>query len=220
MLPDPILLAPIRHRAEDVAPIFINFLTQELRAVGNETVLQQGTLGKPLWLSPDFIGRLTRYYWPGNVDQIVALAEAVAQSSHEGLSLRITESIAAMLSNATAYVNDLGLSAPATAHVRPEDVDEMNMVGALRAYRWCATATANHLGISRRALFELMDASSAIRPSSGLNEAAVRGQYRQLGGNLALLCERLEVSRRTLKRQLNVWGRLTAPDVPFDLMGI
>jgi DNA-binding NtrC family response regulator len=220
LVSEPIVLAPLRHRVEDIAPLFIHFLTQELRTLGNETVLQQGTLGKPLWISPDFLGRLTSYYWPGNVDQVQALAEAVASNSHEGLTMRITEPVAALLSNATAYVNDLGLSAPSAGRRDPNDVDEMDMVGALRAYRWCATATAKHLGISRRALFELMDRSSAIRPSSGLKEAAVRGQYDRVGGNLALLCEQLEVSRRTLKRQLYAWDRLTAPDVPFDLMGI
>ena len=91
---------------------------------------------------------------------------------------------------------------PATGKVDPADVSDQDLLGALKAYRWNITATATHLGISVRALQDLMDASPMFKKAERLSAQATQSVMRQFGGDLTLASEQLQVSIRSLKRHL------------------
>ncbi|MDP6946306.1 MAG: hypothetical protein QF464_19310, partial [Myxococcota bacterium] len=90
---------PLRHRREDIAPLFLHFLRQALRDHGDVTVLHESGPGRPLWLPPDFMGRLLRHQWPGNCDQLEAVAREVAATCKEGYTLRVTGDVERYLDN-------------------------------------------------------------------------------------------------------------------------
>ena len=198
-------IPPLRHRIEDIAPLFLYFLKQSLRDKGQVTVLQDGGPGRPLWLPPDFVGRLLRHQWPGNGSQLSAVAEAVAETGGQGYTVRVTKSVERYLDDAATFDHGLGLGMPATGHVAPADVSDQDLLGALNAYRWNAVATANHLGTSVRAVYDLMDASPMFKKPERLSQAALQGVCRQFGGDITLSAEQLQVSSRGLKRRL--WVR-------------
>ena len=137
-------IPPLRHRIEDIAPLFLHFLKQALRERG-QIVLQDGDPTTP-WLPPDFIGRLLRHQWPGNADQLDAVASAVADTRGQGYTVRVTQEVERYLDDVATYDHGLGLGMPATGHVDPKDVSDQDLLGALKAYRWNTTATAIHPG--------------------------------------------------------------------------
>lgn len=195
----------LRHRREDIAPLFLHFLRQALRDRGDVTLLQDTGPGRPLWLPPDFVGRLLRHQWPGNGDQLSAVAGEIAATCKEGYTVRVTKAVERYLDDPDTLELGLGLSAPATTHVDPADVEDSDLLGALKAYRWGAVATATHLGTSVRAVHDLMEASPMFKNSARLSDAAVRAGCRQFRDELTLVAEQLQVSRRGLKRRL--WGQ-------------
>ena len=194
-------IPPLRHRIEDISPLFLHFLKQSLRERGQVVLLQDGGPGRPLWLPPDFIGRLIRHQWPGNANQLAAIANAVADTCGQGYTVRVTKEVERYLDDAATYDHGLGLGMPATGHVAPSDVSDQDLLGALKAYRWNATATATHLGTSVRAVNDLMDASPMFKTPARLSEAALQGSLRQYGGDLTLAAEQLQVAIRGLQRR-------------------
>ena len=195
-------LPPLRHRIEDIAPLFVHFLKGALRERGQIVLLQDGGPGRPLWLPPDFIGRLLRHQWPGNAAQLKAVAEAVANTCGQGYTVRVTKEVERFLDDAQTFDHGLGLGMPATEKVAPSDVTDQDLLGALKAYRWNATATANHLGVSVRAVQDLMDGSPMFKKAERLSEQATSSVMTQFGGDLTLAAEQLQVSIRSLKRHL------------------
>ena len=195
-------IPPLRHRIEDIAPLFLHFLKQSLREKGQVVLLQDGGPGRPLWLPPDFVGRLLRHQWPGNGNQLAAVADAVADTCGQGYTVRVTKEVERYLDDAATYDHGLGLGMPATDHVTPSDVSDQDLLGALKAYRWNAVATATHLGTSVRAISDLMDASPMFKTPDRLSEAAIEGALRQFGGEITLAAEQLQVSMRGLQRRL------------------
>jgi two-component system, NtrC family, nitrogen regulation response regulator GlnG len=195
----------LRYRREDIAPLFMHFLRQSLRERGGVTVLQDGGPGRPLWLPPDFMGRLLRHQWPGNGDQLAAVADEVATTCKEGYTIRITKAVERYLDDPEVADLGLGLGMPATGHVSADDIDDEDLVGALRAYRWSAVATATHLGTSVRTIHDLIDKSRMFKDASRVSDPAVRAACRQFRSELTLVAEQLQVSRRGLKRRL--WSK-------------
>jgi two-component system nitrogen regulation response regulator GlnG len=195
-------IPPLRHRIEDIAPLFLHFLKQSLREKGQAVLLQDGGPGRPLWLPPDFVGRLLRHQWPGNGNQLAAVADAVADTCGQGYTVQVTKEIERYLDDTTTHDHGLGLGLPATSSVSPADVSDHDLVGALKAYRWNIVAAATHLGISERAVHDQMDGSPMLKNAESLSEAAVQAVLRQFGGDITLAAEQLQVSTRSLRRRL------------------
>lgn len=85
---------------------------------------------------------------------------------------------------------------------KPSEVNEDEILAALRACRWDLKAAAGRLRISRASLYALIDASTRIRKASDLTAAEIELCHRECAGNLDTMAERLEVSRRALGRRV------------------
>jgi len=75
-------------------------------------------------------------------------------------------------------------------------------VATLRANRWEPGGTAEQLGISRAALYLLIDACPLTRKASDLERTEIEQALLKSGGRLAAAAAQLEVSAEGLKRRM------------------
>jgi two-component system nitrogen regulation response regulator GlnG len=87
-----------------------------------------------------------------------------------------------------------------------EDVEEEELLAALRENRWHVQKTADALGVSRPNLYRLMELSPSVRAAHQLSEEEIRAAVEAAGGDLeAAACE-LEVSVFGLRRRMKGLG--------------
>jgi DNA-binding NtrC family response regulator len=79
-------------------------------------------------------------------------------------------------------------------------------VAALRANRWEPRVAAEHLGISRGALYLLIDACPLTRKAADLAPPEIEEALRRSGGSLSQAALQLEVSEEGLKRRMKKLG--------------
>ena len=77
---------------------------------------------------------------------------------------------------------------------------------ALRLNRWDLKATSEHLRVSRTSLYALVDSSPRVRTAADLTAEEIARSFRECGGDLEAMVERLEVSKRALGRRLRELG--------------
>ena len=103
--------------------------------------------------------------------------------------------------------SDDSASAPSSPPRRkPSDVTEPELREALRLCRWDLAATAKNLCISRASLYMLIERFPGFRAAGDLTEQEIVQSHRELGGDLARMSERLEVSERALLRRVRELG--------------
>ncbi|MDI1442453.1 sigma 54-interacting transcriptional regulator [Polyangium sp. 6x1] len=95
---------------------------------------------------------------------------------------------------------------------KPADITEAELREALRSCRWDFAATAEKLGISRAAIYMIIERLPGFRTAGNLTEPEIVQCHRELGGDLARMAERLEVSERALLRRVREL-RLVISDV-------
>jgi two-component system nitrogen regulation response regulator GlnG len=66
--------------------------------------------------------------------------------------------------------------------------------------------TARELGISRAALYRLIDKNPRLRKASDIERAELERCLRECGGDIEMAATRLEVSRRALQMRVTELG--------------
>jgi two-component system nitrogen regulation response regulator GlnG len=89
---------------------------------------------------------------------------------------------------------------------RPADVTEAELVAALRASAWDLKAAADALGIQRASIYNVIARSPNVRTAGDLSPEEIERCYRECDGDLDRMVERLEVSRRALRRRVKELG--------------
>jgi two-component system nitrogen regulation response regulator GlnG len=197
-----IALPPLAERRDDVARLLVAFLSEELAALGESDRLSETAAGEP-WLPAPLVARLARYDWPGNVRQLKNVARQLAIGSRGAERLAISSSVERILAEGAP---PLGRAAhppqAAPARRRPSEIDEDELVAALKANRWDLQATANTLRISRPSLYSLIESSPRVRKAGDLSPGEIAGCLADCDGDLDRMVERLEVSKKALRRRL------------------
>ena len=93
-------------------------------------------------------------------------------------------------------------SSPKAPRRSPSDVGEDEMVEALRVHGFNLQSAADHLGISRASLYNLVAKSSRVRKAGDLEAEEIESAVAEHGPNLDRVAEHLEVSRRALRRRM------------------
>ena len=101
-------------------------------------------------------------------------------------------------------------SAPATdtkseervAARKPSEISCEELIEVLRSHQWRLRAAARHLGISKTSLYGAIDRCPQIRKAGDLSDEELRTSFRECGGDLDLMVERLEVSKRGIQLRL------------------
>ncbi|MEM7584996.1 MAG: sigma 54-interacting transcriptional regulator, partial [Acidobacteriota bacterium] len=105
------------------------------------------------------------------------------------------------------FTIDLSPSERSTIVYRsPAEIDEDEMIEALRAHAFNLQSAADFLGISRPSLYKLIAKSSRVRKASDLSADEIARCRSEHGPDLAVVAERLEVSRRALRRRMTELG--------------
>jgi len=137
----PVLIPPLRERAEDVPLLISHFLKR--------TAARDGVPVPAI--ADETLGTMVRHHWPGNVRELKHAIERMMITARDGVAgpfMEDGELAAPRL-----------LSLPATGGLLTdalESTEKAVIEEALRKHRGEVVVTAQSLGISRRALYERM----------------------------------------------------------------
>jgi two-component system, NtrC family, nitrogen regulation response regulator GlnG len=205
-------LPPLRERIEDLGLLFHHFAREELAAIGEADRLAPGDPMAEPWLPPAIALRLLRFRWPGNIRQLRNLTRQVVIGSRGRPQLQIEPRLAAELDAGAApepvreEVSGRTPSRPPAARRRPAEVTEPELIAALRAHAWDLKAAADHLGIPRASIYDVIERCPNVRTAGDLTPEEIERCHRECGGDLDRMAERLEVSRRALGRRVKELG--------------
>ena len=109
------------------------------------------------------------------------------------------------------------MKAPLAALVRRRtaELEEPEVVAALRAHQWDLKAAADQLGIPRSSIYDVIERCPSIRTAGQLSLAEIERSHREHDGDLGRIAAQLEVSRRALQRrvkELGLQGERGKPD--------
>ncbi len=99
-----------------------------------------------------------------------------------------------------------GTAPPGPTYRSPSEVDEEELLRALKAHRFRLQPTAAALGISRTSLYALIEKSSRIRKARDLTREEIERSEKRCRGDLDAMAEELEVSRKGLRRRMTQLG--------------
>jgi len=147
-----------------------------------------------------------RATWPGNVRQLRNVAQQLSIDWGDRDEIpRDPEVEALFLPARKPVASDSVTPAPKTRR-RLDDINEAELVEALRRNQWRPAPTAVSLGISRTSLYALIAKSPSIRKASDLRVAEIEAALRAAAGDIAGAAQALCVSEQGLKRQLRELG--------------
>jgi two-component system NtrC family response regulator len=147
----PLVLPPLRERAEDIPDLVQHFFVRAKEKVGRPGAVLPASLMK----------YFQNYAWPGNVRELENVIERVIVLSRED---EITVSdLPDFLRNEHASVDTLQLNLPPQG-ISLEAVEKELIERALNRFNWNQTHTAQYLDISRKALMYRMEKHGIRRP--------------------------------------------------------
>jgi len=130
----PIYIPPLREREEDL-PILISHFLKQINLVNQRDI--QG-------ITPEALGAMKAYQWPGNVRQLISALEYAAITCKNGII---------GIPNLPAYILQMEEgSHPQGKNYKNRD----HIISALSKHNWNKTITAKHLGISRVTLWKMI----------------------------------------------------------------
>lgn len=95
---------------------------------------------------------------------------------------------------------------PPRRYRRPAEIDDEELLAALRAHDWALQPTAKSLGVSRGSLYLLIESCSGIRKAVDLEPGEIEAALAANGGSVSRAARQLEVSSQGLKRRLTELG--------------
>ncbi len=202
-------LPPLRDRMEDFGRLFDHFLERELIAIGEARHLEPADGPRP-WPPAEIIARLADRPWPGNIRQLRNAARQLAILGRDASSAEL----ARWLESAGAATSRSGSPLPPAPaaisqprrRARPLDVSDDQLIAVLRQCRYRVQDAAEQLGMSRAAVYKLMDRSSRFRKASDLDHTEITAALDHCAGDLTAMVERLEVSAPALRRRMRQLG--------------
>ena len=215
-----IRIPPLRRRRDDIGRLLIHFLRQELAAIGEAHLCDEPAASGRPWLPASVVACLAQYDWPGNVRQLRNAARSIAVESRGCAELRIGAQVETLLTSLSDDTRqpaarpstqaqpspEAARPAPGPPRRSPQEISDSELVAALRANRWEPRVTAEQLGISRAALYLLIDACPVTRKAADLAPPEIEQALRQSAGSFAKAASHLEVSEEGLKRRMKKLG--------------
>jgi two-component system nitrogen regulation response regulator GlnG len=200
-----IRIPALRERREDFGQLFFAFLRQELETMGEgEKLDDPGPRGTP-WLPAPLVARLAAAEWPGNVRELRNAARQIA-IANRGIAPGAQAALPPRLEIRAPSGGGKPHPAPRPTYRRPAEVSEEELLAALAANRWKLAATAAQLGLSRTALYTLIDRCPGIRKAADLDRDEIAAAAARHGKDLDAVVEELRVSRHGLQLRMTELG--------------
>ena len=219
-----IFLPPLRTRRDDLGLLLIHFIRQALREMGEEVSETRSIASVRPWLRASLVAMLAEHAWPGNVRELRNVARQLLIVARDARPREVQRRAQQLLEAGKTLSDDPTSSPtsdptgpnqgdPAHATSRPgrfrpaQEVGEDEVLAALKANRWLIQPTAGCLGISRTALYRLIDKSSRIRKPSELGRTEIESSLARCLHDVEKAADELEVSVKGLRlrmRQLDI----------------
>lgn len=209
-------LPPLRERRADIGRLIIHLVRRELVQLGREAILQTGEDDTP-WLKGRLMARLIRYDWPGNVRQLKSVCRAMALASDqpEGLSdaelerlmpsrgpfVELKPRLMPADSRVTIETERPKRPSRTPASIGPEELEEV-----LASYEFRLSAAADHFGISRPSMNELIDKHPRLKRAQKLTVEDIEAAMAKATASGEVLWRVLGVSERGLKLRMRELG--------------
>ena len=202
-----IRLPPLRDRRDDLGRLVRHFA--ELSLAEQSRDRDKGRLDLR-WLRGSLFTRLALHEFPGNVRQlknvvhqlsIIASQAAPGEMAQRLEELLSAESAPRPESSATASAPSIS-SEKKVPHRRPTDIDEEELIAALRENGFRILPTARALGLSRTSLYHMIERSSRLRKPVDFQAAELEAAAREHGGDARKMAAALEISQPGLEQRL------------------
>jgi len=184
-----IKIPPLRERREDIGLLLSRFLQEGFARNGllAEKIAESQAMDS---IAP-FAFALIRYDWPGNVRQLRAVVEkALIDASFDGF-FSVPESIAL----------DAPSPVPSKAKIRPRDLSEEQIQEALSNYDYNYVKSAESLGISRAALYKLVQEKNLAPLAKNMDRHTIADALDR-HSSISQCAEALKVSEKSLAQRI------------------
>ena len=216
-----IRLPSLAERRDDVGRLLVHFLERELGGIEPLLAAADTEAQRP-WPPASLVARLAVYDWPGNVRQLANVARrlAIARRADHPVDLEsFVESLLRDIGPARAPTSGdvassgakpgLPTSSPQgkwrPVYRRPSEVSDDALVSALRATHFELTPAAEALGISRAALYKLIERCPRVRKAGDLDYGEIERALVSEGDE-ACAARSLEVSLQGLRLRMKALG--------------
>ena len=187
---------PLRERRDDVGRLLIHFLRLRLAEVGASGRLDEPENGAAPWVPAELVARLVRAPWPGNVRELSNLAHRMVAGYHQLDAV-----------NGAEFAGADSRAAGGEARPAAGPISEERLVETMQACDFRIGASARRLGISRNALYALLERSPQLRRAKDLSAEEIARCREVCGDSPEAMARHLQVSVRALKLRLRGLGR-------------
>jgi two-component system nitrogen regulation response regulator GlnG len=192
-----ILLPPLRERREDIGPLFLHFLRQQLAMTDELDRLEprDPTKDDP-WLPAAELAKIAMAPLPGNVRRLRNIAAELAISSRGKAVAEIDPTVRKLIAGLDPVGQ--GPSRPAPRRVPDEEIR-----AALRAANYNYSAAAAALGISRNTLYERTRANQeGLSRAEDISDEEIFAAHDRNAGDIQAMARELRCSPKPLKKRL------------------
>lgn len=197
-------IPPLSARREDIGRLVAHFARQELRAIGREADLDRADPDAH-YLPAALCAALTRAHLPGNVRQLHNIVRQLVILHREGRRIEQWADLVPPPAEGRAPA-DAPAALPPVARRLAEDIAPEEVQAALETHRYRIAGAAQALGISRGALYRLVEASGGLRKGSDLTPDQISAALATHPGQLAAAAQALRVSKVALTRRMTALG--------------
>lgn len=193
-----LLLPPLREHPEDIGELLLHFLQVGALDAGRMGLLphaQSAPMDVAAWAV--LFHAFVSYSWPGNVRQLANFAQQVVLASER--TPVMNEHLQAAFARAGANRQVVSTELPRR---RMQDVDESAFEQAMLANEFEVMRVAEHLGVSRAAVYRRIESSPAYRLASDISVEELQVLLTEHAGDSAAVARRLRVSATGLRSQL------------------
>jgi len=206
----PVMVPPLRDRAEDIPELTRHFLVRFAAEEGKRIRS----------VSAEALRMLSRYRWPGNVRQLEnAIFRAVVLADGEDITCGEFPQIAAHLDVVTAPghpvpdqmqttlapTDDVGAEQPCESPMGQAAIETPLLLDAGRGY---SLMSATNSG----AVLQLLNGDGNVRPLEDIEADAIRFALAHYRGQMSEVARRLRIGRSTLYRKLDTLGLAEAAE--------
>ena len=222
-----IRLPPLRERRADIGRLIVHFLRHELTTLGREGLLKAPPDEEPPWLKARLVARLVRYDWPGNVRQLKSICRAIALASDTvdgvseaeldrlmpprgatgGVPRPIVEPETRPLPKpdprATIETEGVATKRPQRS---PSSIGHEELERVLASVDFRLSSAADHFGISRPSMNELVDKHPRLKRAQKLTTEEIDHGLERARSSGEPAWRVLGVSERGLKQRMKELG--------------
>ena len=195
----------LAQRREDLPRLFCHFARLEMARLGEGERLETGDSEENPWLPAELMASLLNYGWPGNVRQLRNVVRQILIGCRGLPALQLSPELAQLIDNEQAQIPTHGPVPLDTARPKrkPAQIGAEELARALRTNGWDIKAAATQLGISRAALYLLIEKTPGLRKASDIPAAEIHQGLARHHNDVDKLSEELGVSARALRRRIS-----------------